>query len=359
MDNMEGIKKIHIPAGAPYEVLIGRGLLAETGARVKEVCPQARKIFILTDDRVAELYLDRVASSLAAAGFQVFSFAFPHGEGSKTIETWHAALDRMCAVPLTRSDALVALGGGVTGDMGGFAAACYQRGIDYIQIPTTLLAMVDSSVGGKTAVDLAGGKNQVGAFYQPKVVLCDPDTLNTLPEEEFQAGCAEVIKYGVIGDAEFFHALEATPAKEQVEAVIARCVAAKSDFVMQDERDLGLRMLLNLGHTFGHACEACSGFSILHGQGVAIGMAMMARAATAQGILPVADRDQIIALLKAYGLPTETAWPAARMAEICLADKKTTGDSIRIVVPERIGKCRIEKIPTGDLLRWLQLGGAK
>ena len=347
---------IHIPTGKPYDVLIGRGLLSEAGSRVREVCPKAEKAFVLSDDRVAPLYADQVVQSLRLAGFQSASHFFPHGEQHKTVETWHAVLDVLCENRLTRGDVLIALGGGVVGDLGGFAASAFQRGMNYIQIPTTLLAMVDSSVGGKTAVDLAGGKNQVGAFYQPRLVLCDPETLSTLPEEEYRCGCAEIIKYGVIGSRPFFGSLAETPVKDQLERVIAACVEMKRDYVMQDEFDLGLRMMLNFGHTFGHACETCSGFSILHGQGVAIGMAIMARSSAAQGILSAGDRDAIIALIRQYGLPTESEWPADRMLAACLSDKKSTGSGISIVIPEEIGRCRIQKIPTEELAKWLRLG---
>ncbi len=351
------MKAIHIPAGKPYEVMIGRGLMAEAGARIREVCPGAEKAFVVTDETVGALYGDLVTESLRSAGLRTAGMAFPPGEAHKTVETWHRVLDALCAERMTRGDVLIALGGGVVGDLGGFAAATYQRGIDYIQIPTTLLAMVDSSVGGKTAVDLAGGKNQVGAFYQPKRVLCDPDALQTLPEEEYRCGCAEIIKYGMIGSAEFFRSLEETPVRDQVERVITACVEMKRDYVLRDEFDLGLRMMLNFGHTFGHACEACSGFTILHGQGVAIGMAVMARAAAAKGVLSAEDRDALIALIRRYGLPTEAAWPAEEMLAACLSDKKATGSEIRIVVPERIGSCRIERIPTEELGEWLRMGG--
>ena len=351
------MRKIDIPAGKPYEVWIERGLLGSAGAAVRDVCPKARKAFLLTDDRVDALYGEKARKTLTDAGFEVSGTAFPHGEGSKTIETWHRVLDAMCAARLTRSDVLVALGGGVVGDLGGFAAACYQRGIDFVQIPTTLLAAVDSSVGGKTAVNLDGGKNQVGAFYQPRIVLCDPDTLATLPEEEYSAGCAEIIKYGMIGSADFFRSLAETPVREQYEDVIAACVGMKREYVLRDERDLGLRMMLNFGHTFGHACEACSRFSILHGQGVAIGMSIMARAAAAKGRLSAADRDALISLIRQYNLPTEAEWPAEAMAEVCLSDKKTTGGTIRIVIPERIGKCVIETVPTEEMTDWLRAGG--
>ncbi|MBQ8072734.1 MAG: 3-dehydroquinate synthase [Clostridia bacterium] len=353
------MKRIMIPASSAYEVWMEGGALARTGSILREVCPRAERVFLLTDDHVAPLYAEKTAASLRDAGIQVFLYVMPHGEKHKTIGTWQDVLENMCGLRLTRGDALAALGGGVVGDLGGFAAATYQRGIDYVQIPTTLLAMVDSSVGGKTAVDLKSGKNQVGAFYQPRAVICDPETLGTLPEEEYRCGCAEVIKYGMIGDADFFRSLGGKPVRDQLEKVIATCVEMKRDYVLQDEYDRGLRMMLNFGHTFGHACEACSGFSILHGQGVAMGMAVMARSACARGLLAAEDRDALIRLIRQYGLPTEASWPAEAMTEACLADKKATGKNIRIVVPTGIGRCEIVSIPTGEIGTWLRQGGVQ
>ena len=351
------MKRIEIAASRNYEVLMERGLLGRAGACVREACPRAEKAFLLTDDNVAPLYAEETADSLRKAEMSVHTHVMPHGEKNKTIGTWSAVLEEMCGLRFSRSDVLVALGGGVTGDLGGFAAACFQRGIDYVQIPTSLLAMVDSSVGGKTAVDLKAGKNQAGAFWQPKAVLCDPDTLTTLPEEEYRCGCAEIIKYGMIGGADFFHMLEEKDVRSQYERVIAACVEMKRDYVARDEFDRGERMLLNFGHTFGHACEACSGYSILHGQGVAIGMAVMARSACAQGILAEDDRDALIRLIRRSGLPTEPEWAAKDMLDACLSDKKTEGREIRIVVPVRIGKCVIRTVPTSDLGMWLAKGG--
>lgn len=351
------MKRIEISASRCYEVLMERGLLARAGAYVREACPRAEKAFLLTDDHVAPLYAEETADSLRKEGMAVHTYVMPHGERNKNIGTWGGVLERMCELRFSRSDVLAALGGGVTGDLGGFAAACFQRGMDYVQIPTTLLAMVDSSVGGKTAVDLKAGKNQAGAFWQPKAVICDPDTLDTLPEEEYRCGCAEIIKYGMIGGAGFFHMLEETPVRDQTERVIAACVEMKRDFVARDEFDRGIRMLLNFGHTFGHACEACSGYTILHGQGVAIGMAVMARSACAQGILKKEDRDALIRLIRRCGLPTEPEWSAKDMLEACLSDKKTAGTEISIVVPVEIGKCEIRTIPVSGLGRWLEMGG--
>ncbi len=351
------MRTVSIPVSRPYDVIIERDSLRQAGRLIRSVCPKARKACIVTDDNVSPLYEQRLAITLGNAGFHVESIIIPHGEKHKTVEVWHRVLEELCTARMTRTDVLITLGGGVTGDLGGFAAATYQRGIDYVQIPTTLLAMVDSSVGGKTAVDLAGGKNQVGAFWQPRAVICDPDTLDTLPQEEFRCGCAEIIKYAMIGSPDLFASLQHLPVQRQTEQVITACVEMKRDFVLEDEFDRGLRMKLNFGHTFGHACEVCSRFSILHGQGVAMGMAIMARSACEQGILPEKDRDALISLISQYGLPTDAYWVADELAGACLADKKATGDSIRIVVPERIGSCRIDTIPTGDLIRWLHLGG--
>ena len=351
------MKTIHIPTAKAYDVIIERDSLRQAGQMIRSVCQKARSACIVTDDHVAPLYEKKLVIALTNAGFHVESIIIPHGEENKTVEVWHRVLEELCRARLTRTDVLVALGGGVTGDLGGFAAATYLRGIDFIQIPTTLLAMVDSSVGGKTAVDLSGGKNQVGAFWQPRMVICDTDTLKTLPEEEFQCGCAEIIKYAMIGNKELFESVRSLPIQNQLERVIATCVEMKREYVLEDEFDQGLRMMLNFGHTFGHACETCSRFSILHGQGVAMGMSIMARSACAQGILSKQDLEALIGLIKQYGLPTEAFWVAEELAEACLTDKKTSGGNIHIVVPEKIGSCKIETIRTQDLLRWLHLGG--
>ena len=350
------MKSVTVTASRGYEVLIGCGLLDEAGERVRAVS-KAQTAVIVSGDRVRPLYGGRVRRSLERAGFRVLNYTLPHGEQHKTLETWGALLNFLCDNHLTRSDLLVALGGGVTGDLTGFAAACYQRGCGYVQIPTTLLAMVDSSVGGKTAVDLPGGKNQAGAFYQPLLVLCDPDTLSTLPEEELRCGCAEVIKYGMLGDEGFFESLRDTPVREQAEAVIERCVTMKRDIVREDEFDTGLRRLLNLGHSFGHAAEKCSGYTILHGQGVAIGMALITRAAAARGICPPETVKRLCSLLAACGLPTECPYGLEEMAEAVLSDKKRSGSTMHLVVPEAVGRCRVEAVPVEEIPLWLRQGG--
>ena len=226
-----------------------------------------------------------------------------------------------------------------------------------MQVPTTLLAAVDSSVGGKTAVNLASGKNQVGCFYQPSLVLCDPDTLRTLPPEEYRNGCAEVIKYAVLRSAPFFSELRTAPVSAQVEHVIATCVGMKRDLVAADEFDRGSRQLLNLGHSFGHAVEKCSDYAVPHGCGVAIGMAIIARAAAKRGICTEGTCAQILALLRQYGLPTETDFTCDALTDAARSDKKIADGKLHLIVPERIGYCRIETIPAADIRAWLADGG--
>ena len=297
--------------------------------------------------------------SLQDAGFQAEHFVFPHGEQQKNLSTYGQVLNFLCDRRFTRSDFLVALGGGVVGDLAGFAAATYQRGIPYIQVPTTLLSMVDSSVGGKTAVDLDHGKNQAGCFYQPSLVLCDPSLLNTLPEREYRAGCAEIIKYAMLYSEDFLRELEETPVREQFERVISVCVGMKRDVVRDDEFDRGQRALLNLGHTVGHAVEACSGFTLLHGEGVAIGMAIITRAAVEKGLCTPETLPRLLAVLERYGLPTETDYSLTDILAAAEADKKRTDDVTKFIVPERVGHCRVEPVPADEVAGWLKAGGLR
>ncbi|MCR5684969.1 MAG: 3-dehydroquinate synthase [Lachnospiraceae bacterium] len=346
------METIKISASSEYSVHIGNGLLKEMGEYLSAFAGM-RSICIVSDDNVYPLYGSRVEQDLQNAGFRVFKFVFEHGEKSKNLETYSKLQEFLCNMKLTRSDAIVALGGGVVGDLAGFAAATYQRGIRYIQIPTTLLAAVDSSVGGKTAVDLSSGKNQVGAFYQPSLVLCDYSVFDTLPDEEYKCGCAEVIKYAVLGSRDFFDELNRTPVKEQYEHVISTCVKMKRDYVQEDEFDTGSRMFLNLGHTVGHAVEARSGFSILHGQAVAIGMASVARIACSKGFCSEKTRSEIIGILGKYGLATTLPYPVAELAGSILTDKKVFGNTLRLIVPEEIGKCRIERVDVSKIPEWI------
>lgn len=347
---------IPIHASRSYEVKIESGSLEQLGAftaAVTGVCTA----MVVSDDTVYRLYGHRAEESLRKAGFQVKRFVFPHGEAQKTLDTYGALLQAMLVSRLTRSDILVALGGGVVGDLAGFAAATYQRGIRFVQVPTTLLAAVDSSVGGKTAVDLPGGKNQVGAFWQPSLVLCDPSLLQTLPPQQYRCGCAEVIKYALLQDADFFRSLLQTPICRQYEIVIAACVAKKRDIVEEDEFDRGRRQLLNLGHTVGHAVEACADFEILHGQAVAIGMAVITRAACRRGLCDGETVSALEQLLRAYELPITTELPAQCLFDCAMTDKKRSGDTLHLIVPEAIGHCRIESIAADTLLSWLHDGG--
>ena len=348
---------IHVAASREYDIEIGRGLLDQAGARIARVTGAGRTAAVISDTNVLPLYGQRLCGSLEQSGFRVISWAFPAGEASKNLTTYGQLLHFLGENHMTRSDIIVALGGGVTGDMAGFAAATYQRGIPFIQVPTTLLAAVDSSVGGKTAIDLDTGKNQAGCFYQPWLVLCDPDTLTTLPEREYRCGCGEIIKYSALFDTDFFEELWNTPVKDQVEHVISTCVTLKRMAVMEDEFDTGARRKLNLGHSFGHAVEACSDFSIPHGCAVAIGMAIITRAAVKRGICAQEVLDRLLAILDKYDLPTQTDYPLEALYRAALSDKKISGGKMHLIVPEAIGRCRIESIPEAEIRDWMRDGG--
>ena len=350
------MKTIHVTASKCYDVLVGSGLLGSLGSLTREVT-QAKKALIVSDSNVAPLYSETVHRQLEAVGMEVApDFVFPAGEESKCGSTYLRLLEHLAANQLTRSDCVFALGGGVVGDLTGFAAATYLRGIAFIQIPTTLLAAVDSSVGGKTAIDLEAGKNLAGAFYQPSLVLCDLDTLDTLPETVFRDGCAEVIKYGVLYDESLFsHLKQYSPGFDR-EAVIARCVELKRDVVARDEFDRGERMKLNLGHTIGHGVEAASGFQISHGRAVGIGMAIVSRAAAKRGICPADAAEEILSTLAAFGLDTKTEYPAQTLYTYALSDKKRSGGTVSLIVPERVGDCGIYPTPVEHLQAFIEEG---
>ena len=346
---------VTVRASRPYEVTIGRGLLDTVGRQAAGQW-KGRSAAVVSDSTVAPLYLNRVKDSLERAGFQVHSFVFPAGEDQKNGGTYLKLLEFLAARRLTRADGLIALGGGVVGDLAGFAAATFLRGIGFLQLPTTLLAAVDSSVGGKTAIDLTNGKNLAGAFYQPQAVLCDLDTLDTLPAEVFADGCAEVIKYGMIGDPALLARLETVDFRADPEELVARCVAQKRDLVEQDEFDTGARQLLNLGHTLGHGVEACSGYTVSHGRAVAIGMTLVTRAAVAFGRCPAEVLPRLRRLLERYGLPDATAYSAQALYEKTLSDKKRSGDTISLVVPIAWGASQLVRIPVSELPAWIDRG---
>lgn len=346
---------VTVRVSRPYEVTIGRGLLDTVGRQAAGQW-KGRSAAVVSDSTVAPLYLNRVKDSLERAGFRVHSFVFPAGEDQKNGGTYLKLLEFLAARRLTRADGLIALGGGVVGDLAGFAAATFLRGIGFLQLPTTLLAAVDSSVGGKTAIDLTNGKNLAGAFYQPQAVLCDLDTLDTLPAEVFADGCAEVIKYGMIGDPALLARLETVDFRADPEELVARCVAQKRDLVEQDEFDTGARQLLNLGHTLGHGVEACSGYTVSHGRAVAIGMTLVTRAAVAFGRCPAEVLPRLRRLLERYGLPDATAYSAQALYEKTLSDKKRSGDTISLVVPIAWGASQLVRIPVSELPAWIERG---
>lgn len=349
------MQKVTIHASRSYDILIGRGLLPTLGQEAKKF-PKVKTVCIVSETNVFPLHGPAAEKSLREAGFQVVSFVFPAGEQSKCGEVYLELLNFLARQQLTRSDLLVALGGGVVGDLTGFAAATFLRGVKFIQVPTTLLAAVDSSVGGKTAIDLPAGKNLAGAFYQPSLVLCDTDTLDTLPRSVFLDGCAEVIKYGIIYDRAFFDYLRAAGPEFDREAVIRRCVELKRDVVMKDEFDTGERMKLNLGHTLGHGVEARSHFSLSHGKSVSIGIAMVSRAAAREGLLRQEDAQIIQDTLESYGLPISTEYPTRELISYMLSDKKRSGGTIPLIIPTKIGYCDIVPTPVDALSAFVEAG---
>ncbi len=340
---------VTVAASKTYSIFIGSGILPSLGEKVKSM-GKAQKVCIVSEDRVFPLYGKAVRESLEKEGLEVFSYVFPAGEESKNPSVYLQLLNFLAETKLTRSDLIVALGGGVVGDLAGFAAATFLRGIQFVQVPTTLLAAVDSSVGGKTAIDLPTGKNLVGAFCQPSLVLCDIDTLATLPEDIFRDGCAEVIKYGILYDPDLFRHLEDNGLDFDREQVITRCVELKRDVVMEDEFDTGARMQLNLGHTIGHGVEARSSFTLSHGKSVAIGTAIVSRASRCP------DTDRIVSLLKAFGLPVTTTYSVEDIYTYTLSDKKRSGGTVNLIIPEKIGSCKIVPTPVGDLKSFIEAG---
>ena len=334
-----------------YTIRIERGALDQLGAYCASLFAPGKKAVVITDTHVAPLYLERVSTSLRNAGFDVTSCAFPAGEPSKRLSTIEGIYGHMAQAHITRSDFAVALGGGVTGDMAGFAAASYLRGIPFVQVPTTLLSQVDSSVGGKTGVDLPQGKNLVGAFWQPSFVLIDPDTLNTLSPHFFADGMGEVIKYGCIKSRALFDLLiETEDITSIMEDVIYRCVDIKRDVVERDEFDTGERALLNFGHTFGHALEKLHQYQGLsHGAAVGIGMVMMARLGEKAGFTAPGTADKIAAALEKYHLPVHSDLPLSQIVEATASDKKSTGSSINLVLLKHIGESFVHKVARSDL----------
>ncbi len=355
---MPKIVTVHLPAreAHSYEIHIEKGLADHAGELCSSVIKPCRAL-LLTDDTVDRLYGDRVDASLSNAGFSVVRYVILHGEASKSATDLIALLEKMASEHLTRADCLVALGGGVVGDLGGFASAVYLRGIRFVQIPTTLLAMVDASVGGKTAIDLVAGKNLAGAFHQPSLVICDPDLLSTLPPETFADGMAEVIKYAFISDRALYDRLVADDGSMTALAEIIRlCIEDKRVLVEADETDRGARQLLNLGHTVGHAIEACSHFEISHGSAVAIGMVIITRAAEKMGVCAAGTTRALCTLLQKYRLPVACPFTTEQLYAVALSDKKRAGGSITLVVPHGIADSRLVTVPVDALEDYIRIG---
>jgi 3-dehydroquinate synthase len=355
---------VNVALGArTYDIVIGRGQLATLGVRAAALKPGARAA-IVTDDTVAGLHLRAAEAALAAAGVTSSRVAVPAGEASKSFACFEEVCEALIAARIERGDMVIALGGGVVGDLAGFAAASVRRGLDYIQVPTTLLAQVDSSVGGKTAIDSRHGKNLIGAFHQPILVVADTAVLDTLPPREFRAGYAEVVKYGLLGDALFFRWLDANmkdvfaggPAREH--AIAASC-RLKAAIVARDERETGDRALLNLGHTFGHAFEAAAGFSgrLLHGEAVALGMALAAAFSARIGVLAPDVALRVRRHLAAVGLPVEPADveggvpDADRLMELMAQDKKVKRGRLTFILLRDIGAAYIAADVDAALVR--------
>lgn len=329
---------------ASYDIVIGRGLLAEVPALLARHCPAARYA-VITDSHVAPVYGEPLVAQLHKASVPASLLVFPAGEWNKTRETWAALSDRMLAAQFGRDSAVVALGGGVAGDIAGFVAATFHRGIPYVQLPTSLLAMIDSSIGGKTGVDAPAGKNLIGVFHQPRLVVADLDTLATLPPVQLAAGMAEALKHGVIADAAYFASVErdaaAIKAKDPgvLERVVTRSVEIKAEIVAQDEREAGIRAVLNFGHTVAHAIEATTKFEVLHGEAVAIGMVYEARLGERLGVTAAGTAERLRRALAAYGLPT--AIPSGPSPSDLLAamqlDKKARAGAVRFALPQAVG----------------------
>lgn len=342
------MKKITVNASKKYDILIDRGILSDCGELIKPLT-NAQKIAVVTDDIVDSLYSDTVVTSLEKSGFTTVKYVFPNGEKSKTHTVLLDLYNFLSENDITRTDILIALGGGVVGDLAGFCAATYLRGIEYVQIPTTLLAQVDSSVGGKTAVDIQAGKNLIGAFKQPLLVIADTDTLSTLSKDFFSDGMGEVVKYGMIRSASLFDTLYSGNVKPQLTDIISECVEIKRDVVENDEFDTGERMILNFGHTLGHAIEKHLNFGgISHGKGVAIGMALMTQAAEKNGNVSRGTFEKLKSCLIANNLPYATDIPLETLYNLSCNDKKRTSDKIRIVICNSIGKAEIKTLTLSE-----------
>lgn len=347
------MKKISINTSAPYEVLVGENLIQAAGLYIREIS-SARRALIITDETVNEIYCDVVTNSLRESGFEVFSFVIASGETSKSLISAEKIYSFLIENKFTRADLIVSLGGGVVGDLAGFVASTYMRGVDFVQIPTTLLAQIDSSVGGKNGINLPCGKNLVGTVYQPRLVLADTNTLTTLPETCISDGMSEAIKCGLIRSSELFYKIKNSALESILDDVISDCITIKKKIVEADEHEQNERKLLNFGHTLGHAIEKFYDFSgYTHGQAVAIGMAYATRAGERLGLTKVGTYQELISVLEKYELPYEVPCDVDALIEIAKSDKKSVGEFFDVVMLESIGNGFVKRISTADLRKYI------
>ncbi|MGT2883652.1 3-dehydroquinate synthase [Streptococcus ferus] len=344
----------------PYDIVIEKGVLSKTGQWVKQLW-QPQKIVIITDNKVGSLYANKVKFSLEDAGFDVSVFDFLHGEAQKNLTTVNKAYAFLVQQGLTKSDGIVALGGGVVGDLAGFVASTYMRGIHFLQIPTSLTAQVDSSIGGKTGVNTSFAKNMVGTFTQPDGVLIDPETLKTLGHRELIEGMGEVVKYGLIEDLELWQELQQMDGSpesilDHAESIIYRSCEVKRKVVVEDELDNGVRLHLNFGHTIGHAIEATAGYGkVMHGEAVAIGMVQLSRVAESKGLMPAGITQVIIDMCAKFGLPTDyEPWDTEALYKALTHDKKARGKTIKTVIVPELGSAAINQIPIDEMKEYLE-----
>lgn len=348
------MKVLEVKASQPYKVYIEKGISSSCAEIIKPFC-KGSKALIISDTNVAPLYGNKVKESLEASGVDTAMFIIEAGEESKTPENLIKAMECAIDAELTRSDVIVSLGGGVVTDLGGLCGALYQRGINVVQMPTSLLAMVDASVGGKTAVNLTKGKNMFGAFCQPAAVICDTQMLSTLPESEFSCGMAEVIKYAVLRGGKLEELLN-LDINENIDEIIEECIKIKSDYVCADEFDKGERQFLNLGHTVGHAIERVSSFSASHGSAVSAGMCIMARACRALGFCDSDTAEKIENLCIKFALPISTSEDYNKLYNAALADKKRQGEEITLVMVRGMGDCVLHTVPKEFLQEIIEKG---
>lgn len=349
------MRVVEVATKRPYKVHIGCHLLSACGAIVRDAAGGS-KACIVSDSNIAPLYMEIVQKSLVENGYRTSSFIFPAGERSKNVITYAALLEHLASHEMTRHDVVIALGGGVTGDLAGFAASTYMRGCKFAQMPTSMLAMVDSSIGGKTAINLSAGKNLAGAFWQPNVVIADVDCLRTLNPEIFSDGCGEIVKHAILSDDSLFSSLEDRPLTldnllsdpEFTQKVIARNIEIKRNIILGDERETGRRKLLNLGHSIGHAVELSEQYKLGHGSCVAIGISLMAKASATRNWCAPDLPNRIEKILGNHGLTTRTSLSASDIVTAASHDKKRTSDHIDIVIPHAIGDCRIRSVSMDD-----------